>query len=580
MAVDLPAGTYTVNVFNFGVDKNLPLGFVDAVLDKSGNLVGFVKNNKFYNPGEKVAEPKKSTALTSKQLSNKVDLLTRKLDLNRLRAANKNTSAEERKKYVATFNETQQELNDTKKQLLETEVREGKVKEAAAKEKAADLIRFDIRSLNEQKKFLTELGQSTLEVDNKLKGRQTELDNIVNPKPIKYGAQPNQVQTGALPFGGGKVPGMKGISGPISGGVEVPGGMGGTGGTGGAGDTGGTGGTGGTGDGSKETPPAGDEDKRTPEQRYADAIAKAQQLYNMPDIIFKNIDSLGQILKRYVNKELTDNQLAREIQNDPWFRTNSSEIKARYAQLFNYQDLVKSGRAQGTTDYEQQISRISRNIQAKSRQLRGTELSDADAKLLAQDLYIYNLDGDEAVVTERLARFIRPTAGMVGGQPTIGYGGEALQNYQALQGFAKANGFKIEDILPRDAMGKAMTAESTLQALATGKLDINRIAQDVRKLAAQGQPDYVKDLLGQGYDLEQIYAPYRSRMASILELDPNAINLNDNALRMAIGKEGDLNLYDYERALRKDNRWQYTKNAREEVSNNALQVLRDFGFQG
>jgi hypothetical protein len=32
--------------------------------------------------------------------------------------------------------------------------------------------------------------------------------------------------------------------------------------------------------------------------------------------------------------------------------------------------------------------------------------------------------------------------------------------------------------------------------------------------------------------------------------------------------------------LRKDPRWQYTSNAREDVSTAALQVLRDFGFQG
>jgi hypothetical protein len=129
-------------------------------------------------------------------------------------------------------------------------------------------------------------------------------------------------------------------------------------------------------------------------------------------------------------------------------------------------------------------------------------------------------------------------------------------------------------------MGKPMTAEGTLEQLALGRLDINRIAQDVRKLAAIGQPDYVKDLLGQGYDLENIYAPYKERMATVLELDPNTISLGDPTLRMGIGKEGDMNLYDFERALRQDARWQYTSNAREDVSNSALQVLRDFGFQG
>jgi hypothetical protein len=321
-------------------------------------------------------------------------------------------------------------------------------------------------------------------------------------------------------------------------------------------------------------------DKRTAEQRYADAVSTAMEKYNMPDIVFRNVPSLGALLQKYVDKKLTDKQLLLEIQNDPWYRSNSAEIKARYVQQFNYDDLVKTGRAQGTTDYEQQLARITRNIQARARELNGIEIPDDQAKLLAKDLYIYNLDNDPAVLTERLAQYIRPSAGMIGGRITTGYGGQALQNYQQLQAIARANGFKIQDILPKDAMGRPMTAEGTLEQLALGKLDINRIAQDVRKLAAIGQPDYVKDLLGQGYDLENIYSPYKERMSTVLELDPNTISLNDPTLRMGISKEGDMNLYDFERALRQDSRWQYTSNARQDVSNAALQVLKDFGFQG
>lgn len=324
----------------------------------------------------------------------------------------------------------------------------------------------------------------------------------------------------------------------------------------------------------------GDKKPKTKEQLYADAINLAVEKYNMPDIIFKNVDSLKNLLNRYINNELTDAQFKREIELDPWYRSNSREIQARYVQLFNYEDLVKQGRAAGTTDYEQRINSITRKIQTQARAMNGIEIPDDQAKLMAKDLYIYNLDNDPSVITERLARFIRPSAGMIGGLPTTGYGGQALQNYQMLQAIAKSNGMKIQDLLPRDATGAPMTAEGTLEQLATGKLDINRIAQDARKLAALGQPDFVKDLLGQGYDLETVYSPYRNSMANILELDPNTISLSDPALRMGIAKNGDMNLYDYERALRNDGRWQYTQQARGEVSDAALRVLRDFGFTG
>jgi hypothetical protein len=41
-----------------------------------------------------------------------------------------------------------------------------------------------------------------------------------------------------------------------------------------------------------------------------------------------------------------------------------------------------------------------------------------------------------------------------------------------------------------------------------------------------------------------------------------------------------MTIFDFEKQLRRDARWQYTDQAKEEVSSAALRVLRDFGFQG
>ena len=574
-----PAGTYVSQVFNFGVDKNIPLGFVDVVFDRSGNAVGFEKNGKFYNLGEQV-DKAPAKPLDANQLSKKVDILERKLNLARDRASNTNIPNAERNRYINDYRKTADEITKTQKDLLEAQIREGKIKEQTANDRAAEIIRFDIRNLEERKSLLTQLGQPVLEIDNQIRGKRSELDNIINPEVTQLGTQPNVVPTATRPFGAGQVPGMKGLTGPIAGGVEVEGtgiagaGTAGAATAGTATSAGATGGKGGKGGKDEETP------KLSAEERYANAIAKAQELYNMPDIIFKNVDSLGRLLKRYVNNELTDAQFVREIQNDAWYRTNSDEIKARYVQLFNYEDLVKTGRAQGTTNYEQEIDRITRSVQAEARRMRGVEVDDADARAIAKDLYIFNLDKDASIIRERIARFIKPVAGMIGGQLTEDYGGEALKNYQALQSLAKSNGFKLEDILPKDALGKPLNAQSTLQALATGKLDITRVAQDVRKLAAVGQSDFVKELLGQGFNLSDVYAPYKRRMATILELPEDQIDLRDPALQMAIGKQGDMNIFDYEKMLRNDNRWSYTKQAREEVTNAASAILRNFGFVG
>jgi hypothetical protein len=41
-----------------------------------------------------------------------------------------------------------------------------------------------------------------------------------------------------------------------------------------------------------------------------------------------------------------------------------------------------------------------------------------------------------------------------------------------------------------------------------------------------------------------------------------------------------MNVFDFKKTLKKDSRWQYTENAKQEVSDMTLKILRDFGFQG
>jgi peptidoglycan hydrolase-like protein with peptidoglycan-binding domain len=104
--------------------------------------------------------------------------------------------------------------------------------------------------------------------------------------------------------------------------------------------------------------------------------------------------------------------------------------------------------------------------------------------------------------------------------------------------------------------------------------------QIIRQTAKIGLPEKVSKLLDQGLDLDAVYAPYRNTMASLLEVNPDSISLNDSLLRTAIQGDKEMPIYDFQRQIRKDNRWQYTNNARGEAADVATTVLRDFGFMG
>ena len=321
----------------------------------------------------------------------------------------------------------------------------------------------------------------------------------------------------------------------------------------------------------KETP------KLTDTQQREEALGLAGGAdFALPETIFNNVPSLKLILERYVAEDWTADKLRKAIRDDVWYRQNSGAIKQRYVQLFNYRDLVNTGQAQGTTQYEQDIVKLERQIADKARAIGSGIASDPVAlRKAAENMYITNVGIDDAMTTDFIAAAIRPIGSTIAGQPTSGYSGQALKDYQAIQDVARSNGFSVKDIIPG-----GQTEQQVLQGIATGKIDPNRLAQDARKLAAQGQPQYVRDLLGQGYNLDQVYAPYRQTMANLLELNADEIDLNDSTLRSAISDKGDMNIYDFKRTLKADKRWQYTENAKEEVSTAALSVLRDFGFQG
>jgi hypothetical protein len=311
----------------------------------------------------------------------------------------------------------------------------------------------------------------------------------------------------------------------------------------------------------------------------AAAVSDIAEKYGLSEALFKNIPSLKLIFEEYVDpkKKMTDEEFVRRIRGDVWYKQNSKAIKERFVQYYNYRDLQESGQAEGTTQYEQDIEGIVRSLEKRAVTIGSAAASDPIAlRKAAENIYLTNKEDDTTFIDDFLASSIRAVSGTIGGKTTEGYSGAALQNYYALVNAARDNGFKVSDIIPGGS-----NVDQVLQGIASGKIDVNRVVADARKLASQGQPQYVRDLLAQGYNLKQVFQPYRTAMANVLEIgDPDQIDLNDPLLRSAITDKGDMNLYDFKKALKSDNRWQYTEQAKKDVSTAALSVLRDFGFQG
>lgn len=195
----------------------------------------------------------------------------------------------------------------------------------------------------------------------------------------------------------------------------------------------------------------------------------------------------------------------------------------------------------------------------------GATLTDDEIRSFSEQILDSGQEEDSATIRSLLrGKIVLGKDGIVGGR--------AGKNLADLVKTAKANGLDLNK-----AFGGQV--QNWLQNIEQGE-SVDTYKQIIRSVAKLGLPDKVGGLLDQGVDLDTIYSPYRRQMASLLEVDEDTISLDDPLLRSAIGPDKEQTLYDYKKMIRKDPRWQYTDNAREEVSDIALQVLRDFGFQG
>jgi hypothetical protein len=273
-----------------------------------------------------------------------------------------------------------------------------------------------------------------------------------------------------------------------------------------------------------------------------------------------------------------DTWLLLQLQRDPEYKAELDKVKFTDPYLFQRQadkklyedaiaaaggDATKLAEAESTTTYGRGLKDLKDAIET-ARLAAGAELTQDEINVLAQEAYDKGLDRERNSFNAFLDEKFKFSA-----EGAKGKAGEQLAD---LQKVAAANGLDLQK-----AFG---TQLPTWFASINKGESIETYKKMIRDVAKIGMPQNIAALLDNGVDLDAVYSPYKNVMASVLEINPESITLNDPLLRSAITGEKELPIYEFQRQLRKDSRWQYTNQAKEEVSDVALKVLRDFGFQG
>lgn len=595
-----PRGTWVAQIFNFLPNNGLPIGFVDVVYNKDGSIAGYEVDGKFFKIGQKAKGEKSKTSTDPRKFGSdfaaSVAAKSKEMDKKReeaLAAVDRINDEKTRNQLRAEINNKQNYIETLRKSLPNYE---GVIERYALKVARGDeLDALEQDELKVAQSRYSSVMNTIQEVQQDIfttlypsqkKKSDVEKTPLASAGPTGTAATtpistptptPTQTQTPSLtpsqtpsqtPSGDGRKkdnqrqdqsPAIVTSAGfnPARFRMGEEASMG-------------------------AAKPSGIGEVATGKRTLEDILGDVKNYFDLPDYIFRLDKDLSDLLVRAVNEKWTIDRWNKEIELTNWWRKNNKDVRSRLTSFGNYEDLRSQGQDVSKSDYGLWLSKKKGTLKADARNIAGVTLTDQQAEEIAKKIYLGFLDDDENAIRAFLVPFISQTTSIVGGKPITGYGGQALKNYQTLQSIAKANGLSLRDILP----GISATTtdgnleEAVLEKLALGELDINRISQDARIIAGTGQPEFVRNLLNQGYDLEQIYSPYKSVMASVLELNPEEIDLKELSGYGLFSDKGQSNIYDFKKALRKDSRWQYTNTARTEVSNSALQVLRDFGFQG
>lgn len=209
----------------------------------------------------------------------------------------------------------------------------------------------------------------------------------------------------------------------------------------------------------------------------------------------------------------------------------------------------------------QSLANIVRSVQRIATKY-GIKLSDSETKNLAAQSIQQGWDA--ATLGEEVARKGR----------VEGVAGETAKAIDDLREYATNYGIKYNDDWYANAT----------KAVLEGRESLETFQNTIRDIAKSRYGGFASQI-DAGLTTKQAASPYIQSMASILELDPNAVNLDDPTISKALtgvndqGAPAVMPLWQFERELKKDSRWRYTKNAQEELLGTGMQVLRDLGFE-
>ena len=284
-----------------------------------------------------------------------------------------------------------------------------------------------------------------------------------------------------------------------------------------------------------------------------DATLAAQ--YGFAMAVLNGNDELKALFQRAVAETYTPERFQAELRGTQWYQiTAESRRKAQILQAADPQT------------YASDIEQLRVRVSMMAAEMGATvALSQGDLGGMVNEFFHYGYDDNQ--IRQTLSGLVQYTDGRLLGQ--------AGQWETELRAYAQKQGITLSD----------PTIVSYVQSAVGGKTTINDAMTAIRTTAASAYP-HLAARMAAGETVADIADPYRQTMAKLLEVNPESLTVADPTIRMALQSKDDKGqpvlrtLYDFENDLRKDKRWNKTKNAQDAAMGTVNRVLQDFGLGG
>lgn len=285
-------------------------------------------------------------------------------------------------------------------------------------------------------------------------------------------------------------------------------------------------------------------------------VDEALAAYGFVGELASSIPALKGIFKQAIKEEWPPQQLNLKIRDSDWFKTYGEAAR-------NWITLEATDPATARRNLANATTKVRLLMNEMGLAPRGETMSRLAKVAIIQDM-------DEQMLRAYLANESKLSYSEHGV-----LSGDAGELEQQMRQVATNYGVSFTSSQLKKRLRNILSGEDTIEAW-----------ENLQRARAKAAYPQFADQIDAGMTIRDVADPYISTMANTLEISETQINLDDTWVKKALttrdpdGTAKAMPLWQFERQLKDDPRWDRTKQARNEAFSLVSQIGRDFGFVG